>query len=205
MWVFDVTVLFVVIFTIKTCVMYVINWHVACRKSILTSTLGTQASFKLYLSGLHDLWRAWPLGFPTMLLATGRRPPSMSKGGMRAECGSNRRDGGRESRTREHGQGKGGKKGSAQRAAEVLLSKWSFCLAFYLSHKWENLVVGKNRVLWAQLTQHIAPASLAVFFCSVTRKCPPTRGLYVFKILWKTYHNLMFINLYKMGTEKIQT
>lgn len=74
-------------------------------------------TFPQWSAGLR---RARPLGFPTMLLATGRRPPSMNKGGMWPECGSDRQDGGRESRTREHGQGKGGEKGSAQRAAESL-------------------------------------------------------------------------------------
>lgn len=79
-----------------------------------------------------------------MLLATERRSPSMSKGGMWPECGSDRQDGGRESRTREHGQERGGKTGSAQRAAEFLLSKWSFCLAFHLSHKCEKPSVRGN-------------------------------------------------------------
>lgn len=152
MWVFDVSVLFVVRLSINTlmtamcscftCGKCVIYWQVAWKNSLLTGKRGTQASFTLLR--LHGLYRVWPLGFPTMLLATGRRPPSMSKGGMWPECGSDCRDGGRESRTREHGQGKGGNKGSAQRAADSLLSKWSFCLAFYLSCKWEKPTVEKN-------------------------------------------------------------
>lgn len=61
-----------------------------------------------------------------MPLATGRRPPSMSRGGMWPECGSDRLDGRRESRTREHGQGKGGKKGSAERGSRVSLQQMVF-------------------------------------------------------------------------------
>lgn len=127
---------------------YYIGKTAACIKSLLTTPL-TQGSLTLLLSGLHGLRRAWPLGFPTMLLATGRRPPSMSKGGMWLECGSDRLDGRRESRTREHGQGKGGKKGSAERAAEFLLSKWCFCLVCYLIHKWEGPTVWKKLCVFA--------------------------------------------------------
>lgn len=68
-----------------------------------------------------------------MLLATGRRPPSMSRGGMWPECGSDCWDGGRESWTREHGQGKGGNKGSTQRAPESVLSIWRFGLELQMT------------------------------------------------------------------------
>lgn len=88
---------------------FVFNSNKYSKKGLLTSKGEALASVTLNTSA----WplRAWLLGFPTMLLATGRRPPSMSKGGMWPQCGSDRRDGGRESRTREHGQGKAGQKG----------------------------------------------------------------------------------------------
>lgn len=48
------------------------------------------------------------LGFPTMLLATGRRPPSVSKGrNVAPSVGVTVGMEGRESRTREHGRGEG--------------------------------------------------------------------------------------------------
>lgn len=56
-----------------------------------------------------------------------------------SECGSDRRDGGEGvTDQRAWSRGREGKKGSAPRAAEFLLSKWSFCLAFHLSHNQRN-------------------------------------------------------------------
>lgn len=66
-----------------------------------------------------------------MLWATGRRPPSMSEGGMWSECGSDGRDGGRESRPREHGEGgseglQGGGRVSLEKARlHVWLFSWA--------------------------------------------------------------------------------
>lgn len=64
--------------------------------------VAVRVSFTLYLSGLYGFEGSGRWGFSTMLVARGRRPPSMSKGGMWPECGSDCSDGGRESRTREH-------------------------------------------------------------------------------------------------------
>lgn len=52
---------------------------------------------------------------------------------MWPECGSDCWDGGRESWTREHGQGKGGNKGSTQRAPESVLSIWRFGLELQMT------------------------------------------------------------------------
>lgn len=58
------------------------------------------------------------------------RPPSMSEGGMRGECGSDGRDGGRESRPREHGEeGMVWKRGWRRFSEEALPHVWPLSLA----------------------------------------------------------------------------
>lgn len=92
-----------------------------------------------------------------MPLATGRRPPSMSRGGMWPECGSDRLDGRRESRTREHGQGKGGKKGSAERGSRVSLQQMVFLFGLSFDLPVKKPTVWKNFACFACMHLHSEP------------------------------------------------
>lgn len=128
MLIFDVSMLFVVRFSIET-LMTLMFLHLWVKKREPFDQLRNVSLVIVYLNGLHGFCSAWLLGFPTMFLATGRRPLSMSRGGMWPECGSDCQDGG------EGVTDQGAWSREERREGVCREGKWSFCLNCHLSYK----------------------------------------------------------------------